>query len=206
MQPSVTSPPHRSLPSSTSIRPLQPYPDGSCSTRRSPPHLSPGAPSLVSPIGGTTVTTHTPELVLANAVDPETDPLTYGFRVYDDELLTSLAASVDGVAEGTGETSWTVGVSLPDGPYWWRAYAADAEERGLYAPAGAFVINTQTEVPESEGRLSFSLAPVTPNPFVGSTRVASGIDEMRWRRAIVTPHGPVPDQVRNRRGSTEHGA
>ena len=65
--------------------------------------VAPGAtvfpPSIVIPCVNVN-----PSLTVTNATDPEGQPLTYGFRVYSDALLTQLAASVDGVASGVGTT------------------------------------------------------------------------------------------------------
>ena len=95
----------------------------------------PSAPVPVSPLAGTTGLQA--DLTVGNSTDPEGDPLTYGFRVYSDADATQLVASVDGVAEGTDTTTWTT-PALPEGSYWWRAYAADADGRSLLSPVRAF--------------------------------------------------------------------
>jgi len=102
---------------------------------------TPAGPLPVAPVGGAQVGA-TPQLVVANSSDPDSpDALTYGFRVYGDEDLTELVASTDGLGEGTGgETAWTVADALPQGDYWWRAYAADSEERGLLGPVASFTV------------------------------------------------------------------
>jgi len=66
--------------------------------------------------------------------DPDGDRLTYGFRVYGDSLLTNLVASVTGVTQGMGFTSWQTEPPLAsEGLYWWRAFAADSIEWGSAA-------------------------------------------------------------------------
>jgi hypothetical protein len=91
---------------------------------------TPLPPVLVTPSPGDTVV-NSPFLNVANSTDPDgNSELTYGFRVYGDPLCTDLVASVDDLAEGPGQTWWQV-PPLPDGTYWWRAYAADSVERGL---------------------------------------------------------------------------
>ena len=42
---------------------------------------APGAPALYSPLDGATIATFTPTLSVANAVDPDSDVLTYEFEV-----------------------------------------------------------------------------------------------------------------------------
>jgi hypothetical protein len=85
-------------------------------------------------------------LTVANSADPDgTGPVTYGFRVYTDALLTQLAATVDGVSEGTGQTTWNAG-GLADGAYWWRAYAADPTAWGNLSAAASFSVSSSTAV------------------------------------------------------------
>jgi hypothetical protein len=98
---------------------------------------SPDAPVASSPINGAEVSGE-PLLVVENANDPDQDQLTYSFRVYSDADLTILVASVDGIAEGEGTTSWQVAPPLETGTYYWRAFAADAESRGLYSETRRF--------------------------------------------------------------------
>jgi hypothetical protein len=99
----------------------------------------PPAPALSLPTGGDTVGTSAPSLVVDNVTDPDGDPVTYGFRVYADDLLTDLAATADGVAEGAGTTAWTISPPLPsEGIYWWRAYAADTTEWGSFSAPRSF--------------------------------------------------------------------
>jgi hypothetical protein len=86
----------------------------------------PGAPTPQTPAAGSTVDVHRPALVVKNAFDPQTDPLTYNFEVYSDEALTQRVAQVPAVASGVTSTGWTVDVDLADnGTYWWRCRASD---------------------------------------------------------------------------------
>jgi carboxypeptidase T len=98
---------------------------------------TPPPPDAISPAPGEE-TCADPVITVANTADPDgAGPLTYGFRVYSDSLCTELAAAADGIAEGSGETEWAV-PSLPEGAYWWRAYAADPIERGLLGSKSLF--------------------------------------------------------------------
>jgi hypothetical protein len=106
---------------------------------------TPPPPVLVSPAPGEEL--KSPVLTVANTTDPDGGgALTYGFRVYGDSLCTNLVASVDDVAQGTGETAWQVPPSLPDTTYWWRAYAADFIERGLMGEKRMFEKNVLVAV------------------------------------------------------------
>ena len=67
-----------------------------------------------------------PTLIVDNAVDFQSDPMTYHYQVFDDAELTNIVAEVPVIAGGIGTTSWTVDVDLlPDTQYWWRCRATD---------------------------------------------------------------------------------
>jgi hypothetical protein len=103
------------------------------------PNTPPPPPVLSQPGAGDTVGVSTPDLVVVNVTDPDGDVVTYGFRVYGDSLLTDLAATADGIAEGTGTTAWQVDPPLPtEGTYWWRAFAADTTEWGPFSAPRSF--------------------------------------------------------------------
>ena len=87
---------------------------------------TPAAPSLHSPAWGGNEPTVRPTLVVNNAVDYQSDALTYHFQVFEDSELADLVAEVPGVAGGTATTAWEVDVDLlPDTQYWWRCQATD---------------------------------------------------------------------------------
>jgi hypothetical protein len=128
----------------------------------------PSAPVRLLPADGAINQPPTPTLVVANAVDPEGQPLTYGFRVYSDALLTQLEASVDGVAQGGGgQTSWMVTTSLANGTHYWRAYADDGIVRGLYSDAGWFSVTGGASAPLPGAALATALT-AGPNPAHGA--------------------------------------
>ncbi len=132
----------------------------------------PGEPSLVSPADGATGLPLMPELVVANAVDPEGDELTYGFRVYGDPELTQIVASVDGIPEGATTTAWTVPSGLDyEHTYYWRAYAADPQVRGLYMPAASFTTMDATSSVAGRDRSRRALLAAGPNPARGEVRI-----------------------------------
>lgn len=130
----------------------------------------PSAPALSSPTEGETVQTSTPQLVVANATDPDGgDVLTYSFIVYSDELRTSEVASVSGVAQGSGTTVWTVDTSLADGDYWWTAYADDGSTRGDLMETASFAVES-SGIHDGMHRLALEAA--HPNPFRTETELS----------------------------------
>jgi hypothetical protein len=131
---------------------------------------APGAPTLVSPPDGAPDVPPYATLTVGNATDPDGDPLTYGFRVYADADLTDLVATADGVAEGADETSWTLEAPLDLGTYYWRAYAADAMERGLYMEPASFTVVTAEDAEDLAFGVTTSLQ-AEPNPAHDGIRV-----------------------------------
>ncbi|MCD4749354.1 MAG: hypothetical protein K8R59_08265, partial [Thermoanaerobaculales bacterium] len=87
---------------------------------------TPEAPTLNAPAWGGDEPTVRPILIVNNAVEYQSDPLTYHYQVFDDSGLTNLVAEVPTVAGGIETTPWTIDVDLtPDTQYWWRCSATD---------------------------------------------------------------------------------
>lgn len=132
------------------------------------PNGRPDVPELASPIDPPDGVSAWPQLTVRNATDPENDPLTYGFRIFSDSDLTTLVASADEIREGSEATSWTPASPLDDGTYYWRAFAADPQQRGLYSETAQFTVTDSAAVYWSE-RAPVLLA--GPNPVVESLRI-----------------------------------
>ncbi len=152
---------------------------------------TPGAPTLNAPAWGASEPTVRPVLVVDNAVEFQSDPMTYEYQVFDDSGLTSVVAQVPAVAGGIDTTSWTIDVDLlPDTQYWWRCRATDdsAHTGGWMATATFFVQLTDHpptvpvllapadggELPDLNGRLTWleSTDPDEDNgDYVASYRV-----------------------------------
>lgn len=143
----------------------------------------PSAPVLVTPIAGEEVGVARPELHLANATDPQADPLTYEFEVFADASAQSLLAAAAGVPEGSSllqQTFWTVTVDLPENAdVFWRARAADPYTPGSWSPLESFFVNAVEEAPPT---------PVLQYPTGGET-VAVNPPQLTW-----TSGGEDPDR------------
>ncbi len=107
-------------------------------------NVAPNAPVAISPVAGQS-TNNQPELTVSNVTDPEGENVTYGFRVYSDELATNVVASADGISEGASQTSWQSTV-LSDGVYYWRSYASDGTERSLLGEMASFTVESTSSV------------------------------------------------------------
>ena len=107
-------------------------------------NLAPGTPVALSPVGGQTTGTN-PVLTVSNVTDPEGETVTYGFKIFSDDLGTDLVDSISGVTEGASETTWQVS-SLATGSYYWRAFASDGVERSDLSGMANFNVQVTTGV------------------------------------------------------------
>jgi hypothetical protein len=114
----------------------------------------PGVPVPLDPVDGRTVRTATPELRARNTTDRDSDALRYEFEVRD--ASGAVIASSPGVSEGLFETTWVVGVALPEnGRFTWRVRASDGQAAGEWSAPAAFRVDAVAEPPTAP-------APVSP--------------------------------------------
>lgn len=108
-------------------------------------NLTPPPPAPLAPADNALVTSPV-TLTVANVSDPEGDPVTYGFRIYGNSLLTEVVAAGTELPAGVDQTSWQ-SPPLADGTYWWRAYAADSQQRGLLGATYSFRVDSAATIP-----------------------------------------------------------
>lgn len=128
----------------------------------------PGPVSIVSPENGAQVTTLTPSLSVANALEPEGEAVTYAFQLYKDAALTTLVSSTDSLSPGSGgATSWTPPVTLVDQTrYYWRATATDPHGAQTQSMVANFMVNVGNRAPS---------APVIMSPAPGTTVTSTNV-------------------------------
>ena len=121
----------------------------------------PGAFHTSSPKEGAGVDTITPVLAVTNSEDPDEDGLIYAFEVYADSGMTTLVASVSGMAEGEGGSSaWTVDTALNDNTwYYWRAIVTDEHGATAETSLSSFQAETANSAPTT---------PAVSSPAAGS--------------------------------------
>ena len=106
----------------------------------------PTTPQIVAPDDQARVQIRDVELRARGAVDPEGEPLTYGFDIATDPAFGNIVALVAGVEPDGGEASWTAVELADDTRYYWRVWADDG--RGQSDPAtGGFVLNVADDAP-----------------------------------------------------------
>ncbi len=109
---------------------------------------APGKPFLSAPAMLGSVNVPRPTLVVSNAFDYQSDPLTYRYEVYADAALSNLVAQVPAVAAGAGATAWPVDVDLPNNAqYWWRCQASDGTNTGPWMATASFYVNQVNHAP-----------------------------------------------------------
>jgi all-beta uncharacterized protein len=113
------------------------------STPPPPPTGTLGAPTANSPVGGATVTSGNPTLVVNNATATgNVGTVTYRFEVSDQPTFPSdpvRTFTVDGIPQGDGATSWTVTRTLGNDVLWyWHARATNGTTTSDYSPTETF--------------------------------------------------------------------
>ena len=126
----------------------------------------PSVPTPESPEPGGEVDRLRPAFTVANAMDPDGDPLTYRFEISSDpEFRRTVAASHD-VPEGDQRTSWQLRqVLTEDAQYWWRCRAHDGAQAGDWSEDATFWVNTE-ELPPDDPE---ALAPPDGAPVATAT-------------------------------------
>jgi large repetitive protein len=101
---------------------------------------APTAPELYQPVEGISLDTLSPTLSVIDAVDPDSDSLTYDFEIYTG---TTLVTTLSGISEDpSGITSVVPNSALLDNTtYTWRARAFDGERYGAWMDSATFSIH-----------------------------------------------------------------
>jgi hypothetical protein len=111
------------------------------------------APVPLSPIGGVTAGSTSPELIVANAArSGPIGAVTYTFEVSTNETFSAIVASGT-ASEQAAQTRFQVPVALnPDVRYYWRARASDSTTTGAWCAGQSFRTPVKsTPVPPTPG-------------------------------------------------------
>jgi hypothetical protein len=109
-------------------------------------------PVLVSPANGSSLTSATATLVVADSArSGPAGPISYIFQVATDLGFTNIVASSQ-VAETSGQTSYAVGAALASSTqYYWRAQALDPSHTSPYSGTISFFTPAAVVAPPTSG-------------------------------------------------------
>ncbi|MFZ1987374.1 MAG: hypothetical protein WAU91_23395, partial [Desulfatitalea sp.] len=111
----------------------------------------PSVPEIVAPQNGDHVALLTPDLEIANSIDPEGDSFSYTFELYADKEFKTSVATQGNVPPQINTTKWTVPVALNDNTfYYWRVRATDTTGSSIWA-YGRFFTDLQNDPPAAPG-------------------------------------------------------
>ncbi|ACM21808.1 alpha-2-macroglobulin domain protein [Geotalea daltonii FRC-32] len=132
---------------------------------------APGAPKPALPAEGSSVSTPTPTLTIANAADPDSSIQGYDFEIY---AGPTLAATVTGIPQdASGMTSVTLNTPLTDNTaYQWRARAFDGALYGAWSHMASFTVH----LPVTSIGATIDFDPDTLNPKSNGTWVTVRIE------------------------------
>ena len=109
---------------------------------------APSEPEIGFPVNLSEVTLVSPSLEIVNSVDPDDDPITYDFEVFEDESLTRMVAGEYNIRQTETRTAWIINRELDDNRwYFWRVRAGDGNGYSLWT-YGSFFVNTANDAPE----------------------------------------------------------
>jgi hypothetical protein len=181
--------------------------------RAAGPAATLSAPTVQSPSGGQGVAIR-PTLVVNNAASTgNIGTVTYRFEVSDDSTFPADPAHTitqDGVAQGSGTTSWAVPRDLVGGTlYYWRARATNGTLTTAFSPVETFRISCSFSV--SPASLSVAMSGGTSTVTVGggitcSWTAASNSDFITLTSATTgTGNGSVTFSVASNAGALRTG-
>jgi hypothetical protein len=158
---------------------------------------APGAPTVSAPAEGSSVASLSPTLAVGNAVDPDSDTLTYGFEIY---AGITLIGSTSGVpSHMSGVTTWTPDVALADNTvYQWRARAYDGDRYGPWTAMTTFTVH----IPRTSISATVNFDPNTLNKASNGTWVVvyielpAGLKPADIDIASIRLEGVVPAEAR----------
>jgi hypothetical protein len=103
---------------------------------------APGAPAPYSPLDGATIATFTPTLSVTNAVDPDSDSLTYEFEASSGATVVWSRTGVP--QDPSGTTSVSVTTALAENTtYQWKGRAYDGDRYGPWTAMASFTVHVQ---------------------------------------------------------------
>lgn len=104
------------------------------------PSITISAPGIVAPNAQSPVTENPPTMTVNNVTVSGGGAATYTFQVSTDEGFSSILRQVTGLAQGSGQTSWTPPNAFGNGLYFWRARGVSGGINGPFSSVAQFVV------------------------------------------------------------------
>jgi hypothetical protein len=115
---------------------------------------APGAPALVSPAAGSTVTTASADLTVANSLRPSGMNVSYFFEIDRAPTFASPDIVRSGArTEGTGQTSFVLTGLAENARYYWRVKVSDGLTDSPWT-SGEFFVDTANDAPSVPAALN----------------------------------------------------
>ena len=140
------------------------------------PTITISAPGIVGPNGA--VTDNPPTLTVANVTVSDGSGATYTFQVATDQAFTDIFRQVTGLAQGSGQTSWTMAAALPSGNYFWRARAVAGGVNGPWSSVAE--LNNGGATPAGPGETVVVFDPLTTGSTLGQ-QFGGSFTNQGWR-------------------------
>jgi K319L-like, PKD domain/Bacterial Ig domain/ZU5 domain len=116
-------------------------------------NYQPATPLILSPYGGGTVDTQTPELAVIAAPDGDGAASWVEFELYGNSDLTDYIDFAS-LPQGDKTTTWQVKTPLADGEsYYWRTRATDGEKFSSWSPVSSFTVDLSGSSPAPQIRV-----------------------------------------------------
>lgn len=119
------------------------------------PTITVSAPGIVNPNAQSPVPDNPPTLTVTNVTVSDGSAATYTFQVATDQAFASILRQISGVAQGSAQTSWTLGTALADGAYFWRAQAVAGGVTGPFSGVAQFLVSGGGGVEPGETQVVF---------------------------------------------------
>lgn len=112
---------------------------------------APSKPVMSSPATESRISEYRPELIVANATDPDRDRLYYGFAIYEESNPGLPLMEITNLPPGiNGHTRWHLpNQLLEDNYYLWHAWVSDKHGATTYSDWASFSVSTENHAPSS---------------------------------------------------------
>ena len=136
------------------------------------------APGIVGPNAQSPVADNPPTLTVINVTVSNGATPTYTFQVSTDQAFANILRQASGIAQGSGQTSWTPDTAFGGGTFFWRARAVAGGTNGPFSAVAQFTVSGGGGVGQGETQVVFD--PLTNGMTLGE-RFGGTFTDQGWR-------------------------